>query len=135
MQDADANLKPPQARSHNAVIVRNVADTVLEFVEALHNNTLHDSNLPQFVPSSSDDIADDVAVVTTSTAAQADDAPVATNAAAAEHVPVNTNAAVAERDQSHEESMLDAQSSQQQAVVAPQLSPYEQHSYEPAALT
>lgn len=48
VQGADATLKPPQARSHNAVIVRNVADTVLEFAEALNQNNLYSSSLPRF---------------------------------------------------------------------------------------
>ncbi len=56
MQGADATLKPPQARSHNPVIVRNVADTVLEFAEALNNNSLHDSSLPRYVPDASDEV-------------------------------------------------------------------------------
>lgn len=48
LQGADATLKPPQARSHNAVIFKTVADTVLEFAEALNQNQLHSSSLPRF---------------------------------------------------------------------------------------
>lgn len=56
MKGADATLKPPQARSHNAAVVRNVADTVLEFAEALNNNSLHRSTLPKFVPTDSEEV-------------------------------------------------------------------------------
>ncbi len=36
--------------------MRNVVETVLEFAEALNNNSLQDSNLPRFVPDASDEV-------------------------------------------------------------------------------
>ncbi|KAL3144907.1 hypothetical protein ABBQ32_003417 [Trebouxia sp. C0010 RCD-2024] len=68
---ADATLKPPQARSHNAVIFRTVADTVLEFAEALNQNQLHSSSLPRFEALSAEQPElDSAALLTTASGSQ-----------------------------------------------------------------
>ena len=80
LQDADANLRPQQARSHNAAVVRNLADTVLEFAEALNNNTLQESLLPRMeAVSSVDTPAANIAATLGSADHQAQSEPVAMN--------------------------------------------------------
>lgn len=71
VKGADATLKPPQARSHNAVIFRTVADTVLEFAEALNQNQLHSSSLPRFEALSAEQPElDSAALLTTASGSQ-----------------------------------------------------------------
>ena len=123
VQGADATLKPPQARSHNAVIVRNVADTVLEFAEALNQNTLHQSGLPRFEASSADEVE------SSSTAQPAGNEAEGTQEAQPQAQPSQTYV--------HPEAQKPAALIQQQEVAQPeqpsmsQLQLYQQHSYDP----
>ena len=157
LQGADATLKPPQARSHNPEIVRNVADTVLEFAEALNNNSLRDSSLPRFVP----DASDEVPAAATAAAATAA-ATAATAAAAAATAPgtAEVGSATAEVGATQQGDNPDqAMSVPEQQLPAPeqpikesgpasdmdiekqtheaqpQLSAYQRHSYEPVTLS
>ncbi len=63
--------------------MRNVADTVLEFAEALNNNSLHDSSLPCFVPDASDELPAAAATTAAATTAAASTAAATTAAATA----------------------------------------------------
>jgi len=161
LQGADATLKPPQARSHNPEIVQNVADTVLEFAEALNNNSLHDSSLPRFVPDASDEVPAAAAAATTA-AAPPTTAAAATAAAAAATAPgtaevgsVTAEVAATQQGDNPDQAMSvpeqqlpaseqpiqefepasDVDIEKQTHEAQPQLSAYQRHSYEPVTLS
>lgn len=142
MKGADATLKPPQARSHNAVIVRNVADTVLEFVEALNNNSLQDSRLPRFVPDASDEVLAAAAVAlgtaevgsataevgATQQGAKQGDNPDQVMSVPEQQLPGP------EQPVQKPEPASDIDIGTQTREAQPQLSAYQRHSYEPVTL-
>lgn len=143
LQGADATLKPPQARSHNAVVVKNVADTVLEFAEALNNNSLHSSTLPKFVPTTSEEVALEPAATasTAGAAVTAGSRPVTTEVGAAAQAPVShpeQQHPQAQQPVSHPQVMPDTEAQQQvsepeQAMLHPGAMPHreaEQHQHE-----
>lgn len=128
MKGADANLKAPQARSHNADIVKNVADTVLDFAEALNNNALHASSLPRFVPSEVPGLTDVPSV------ANAAHDTIASTAYDAIRSPGTDRAELTEHTLEPDPTMPEVKTAELQSVPSHQLSAYERHSYEPAAL-
>ena len=144
MQGADATLKPPQARSHNAVIVQNVADTVLEFAEALNHNSLRDSSLPPFVPDASDELPPPAAAAAAATAPGTAEVGSATAEVGATHQGDNRDQAISvpeqqlpAREQPNQESepAADMDIEKQTHEAQPQLSVYQRHSYEPVTLS
>lgn len=153
LQGADATLKPPQARSHNAVVVKNVADTVLEFAEALNNNSLHSSSLPKFVPTTSEEapVGPAATAPTAGAAVTAGSRPVAAEVGAAAQPPVpdlvlsdpqqqlpQALQPVAQQTVPHPQVMPDTEAQQQvsepeQAMLHPSAMPHreaEQHQHE-----
>ena len=145
LQGADATLKPPQARSHNAVIVRNVADTVLEFAEALNNNSLHDSSLPRFVPDASDVVppAADTATDAATTNGKAEFGSVTAELGATQQGdnPDQVMSVAEQQGPGPEQPIQETEPApnsdieKQTHEAQPQLSPYERHSYEPVTFS
>ena len=144
--------------------MQNVADTVLEFAEALNNNSLHDSSLPRFVPDASDEVpaAATAAAITAAAATTAATPAAATAAAAAATAPgtAEVGSATAEvgatqqgdnpdqaisvpeqqlpaPEQPNQESepAADMDIEKQTHEAQPQLSVYQRHSYEPVTLS
>ena len=134
LQGADATLKPPQARSHNAVIFRTVADTVLEFAEALTQNNLYSSSLPRFEALSAEEPElDGAALPTTVRGSQKaelipDESQQAQPQADDKTAPVAgvTQAAVAPQEATW--------AAEQTLPAVPHSNTYAQHSYDPGPL-
>ncbi len=149
LQGADATLKPPQARSHNAVIVRNVADTVLEFAEALNTNSLHDSSLPRFVPDASDEeppaaaaaAATATAAATTTGTAEFGSVSAEVGATQQGDKPDQVMSVPEQQGPGPEQPIQETEPApnsdieKQTHEAQPQLSPYERHSYEPVTFS
>ncbi|KAL0025699.1 hypothetical protein WJX77_005331 [Trebouxia sp. C0004] len=139
MKAADATLKPPQARSHNAAIVRNVADTVLEFAEALNNNSLHDSSLPCFVPDASDEVP--AAAATAPITAEVGSASAEQGAIQQGDNPDQVMSVLEQQLPGPEqpiqecEPVSDIDNEKQTHEAQPQLSAYQRHSDEPVTFT
>ena len=139
------------------MIVRNVADTVLEFAEALNYNSLHDSSLPRFVPDASDEVP--AAAATTAaappTTAAAAAAAAATAPGTAEVGSVTAEVAATQQGDNPDQAMSvpeqqlpaseqpiqefepasDVDIEKQTHEAQPQLSAYQRHSYEPVTLS
>ncbi len=129
------------------MIVRNVADTVLEFAEALNNNSLHDSSLPRFVPDASDEVPPAAAAAAAAAAATAPgtaEVGSATAEVGATQQGDNPDQAMSvperqlpapEQPIQEPEPASDIDIEKQKHEAQPQLSAYQRHSYEPVTLS
>ena len=124
--------------------MRNVADTVLEFAEALNNNSLHDSSLPRYVPDASDEVPPAAAAAAAASAPGATEVGSATAEVGATQQGDNPDQAMSIPEQQlpgpeqpiqESEPASDIDIEKQTHEAQPQLSAYQKHNYEPVVLS
>ena len=124
--------------------MQNVADTVLEFAEALNHNSLRDSSLPPFVPDASDELPPPAAAAAAATAPGTAEVGSATAEVGATQQGDNPDQAISvpeqqlpapEQPNQESEPAADMDIEKQTHEAQPQLSVYQRHSYEPVTLS